>query len=249
MARSLVARMNEADCVIAVARHFAERLRELGLERITIIQNGVDTRRFAPTPPDPALMRSLRIADDRIVVAHFSNLKDFKRPLDLVHSAALAVERDPRLLYLVVGDGSLRESLEAECRRLGLAECFRFVGWVPFEEVPRYLHLAHMSALPSETEALALAYLETQACARVLIASDVPAAHEVVEDGASGLLFPVGDVRAFAEQTLRAAADPDLRATIGGRARAAALAHSIETELDGFEAVLASVAAARQHRA
>jgi glycosyltransferase involved in cell wall biosynthesis len=242
LARALLGRLGEADRVIAVAHHLARRLRAVGLERVDTIPNAVDPRTFAPTPPDPALMRRLDITPDRLVVAHISNLKDIKRPLDVVRSAALALEHDPRLLYLVVGDGPARADIEAECRRAALLDHFRFAGWVPHAEVPRYLNVADIVVMPSEVEALALVYLEAQACERLLIASDIPAAREVVEDGATGLLFPPGDVPALAEVTLRAAADPVLRSVIGARARTFAASRPFEAALSEYEAVLAAVA-------
>lgn len=245
LARALVGRLREADRVVAVARHFAGRLRDLGLERVETVPNAVDPRVFAPAPRDPELMRSLGIVGEHVVLAHFSNLKDSKRPFDLVRSAALALRRDPRLLYLVVGDGENRARVEAECERAGVFDRFRFPGWVAHEEVPRYLNLADLVVMPSEVEALALAYLEAQACGRVLIASDIAAAREVIDDGTTGLLFPVGDCSALAEATLRAAADTELRSAIATRARAFAASRPLETALSEFEEVFAAVARER----
>lgn len=242
VARSLLERLADADRVIAVARHLGERLRELGLTRVEIIPNAVDSRAFAPAARDAALMRRLGITDRDVVIAHVSNLKHIKRGLDLVGSAAQALRHDPRLLYLVVGDGPSRAEMEAECARAGLLDHFRFPGWVPHEEVPRFLNLADIVVMPSQVEALALAYLETQACGRVLIASDIAGAREVVEDGRTGLLYAVGDVAALTQLTLRAAADRELRATIGAQARAAVLSRPLDAALAEYEAVFAAVA-------
>jgi glycosyltransferase involved in cell wall biosynthesis len=238
----LLARLGQAARVIAVARHLAARLRALGLERVEAVPNAVDPHVFAPAPPDPALLRSLDIGAGRVVVAHLSNLKDLKRPLDVVRSAALALRQDPRLLYLVVGDGSNRGAMEDECRRAGIRDDFRFAGWVPHEQVPRYLHLSDIVVMPSQVEALALAYLEAQACGRVLIATDIAAAREVVAHGRTGLLFPVGDVAALAQLTLNAASDRALRAAIGAQARSAAASHPMDAALAEYEAVFAAVA-------
>jgi glycosyltransferase involved in cell wall biosynthesis len=244
--RELTARLldclGEADCIIAVAHHLGQRLRDLGLERIEVIANAVDPAMFAPAPRDPDLMRSLGIGSERVVVAHLSNLKELKRPLDLVHSAVAARRADPRLIYLVVGDGTCRAATEAECARAGVDEHFRFTGWVPHHEVVRYINLADVVVMPSAAEALALVYLETQACGRVLIASDVAGAREVVEDEVTGLLFGVGDIDALTAATLRAAADPALRVAIGTRARAAAAARPLDVALSEYEAVCARTA-------
>lgn len=233
--RAILDGLGAADRVIAVARHLMPRLEALGLVRTTAIPNAVDPRAFAPGPRDPALMRAHDLRDADVIVAHVSNLKDLKRPLDVAQAAAAALRRDSRLRFLIVGDGPGRAQIETEAARLGIADCFRFSGWVPRAAVASYLRLADVVVMPSTAEALALAYLETQASGRVLIASDIAAAREVVEDGVTGLLFPVGDVEAMANCIVRAAADTSLRAAIGARARAFAEAHTFETALDAYE--------------
>jgi glycosyltransferase involved in cell wall biosynthesis len=55
--------------------------------------------------------------------------------------------------------------------------------------MPDYINLADIVVMPSAAETQALVYLETQACARLLLASDIPGAREVIVDGETGLLF------------------------------------------------------------
>ena len=89
---------------------------------------------------------------------------------------------------------------------------------------------------------LARVYLEAQACARVLVASDIAPAREVVTDGETGLLFPVGDIDALTTQTLRAAAEPGLRARIGGMARRRVQAHGVREAVVQYAEALVHVA-------
>ena len=90
-------------------------------------------------------------------------------------------------------------------------------------------------------EGLARVYLETQACARVLIASDIPPAREVIDDGETGLLFPVGNVEQLAECCIRAARDSDLRARLGRAGLARVQRHdvgrAVTSYLDAFAAI------------
>jgi glycosyltransferase involved in cell wall biosynthesis len=109
------------------------------------------------------------------------------------------------------------------------------------------MNLSDIVVMPSAAEALALVYLETQACGRVLVASDVAGAREVVDDGMTGLLFPVGDIDGLTAATLRAARDPALRAAIGARARTAAASHPLDVALSEYEAVCAAVANSAAH--
>ena len=243
LAGELREQFSRADAVVTPGRQLAVALKEdLGLAGVKVIPTGIDLHRFRPIPRDPLLADRWAIAPGDIVVAHVSNLKPVKRAIDVVRSAALALPRDRRLVYLIVGDGQTRSNLEQASHELGLADRVRFTGWRPYEDVPAYLSLADVVAMPSDFEALARVYLETQASGRVLIASDIPAAREVIRDGETGLLFPRGDVDALAAVTLRAAQDPALRERIGRAARAQAEGYSPVRLLDSYEALLGEVA-------
>ena len=147
------------------------------------------------------------------------------------------------IVWVVVGDGPLAEETKGLARSLGVESRFRFAGWQPYERIPRYINLADVVVLPSFGEGLARVYLETQACGRVLIASDIPPAREVIDDGETGLLFPVGDVDALAACCIRAAAHPEQRARTGRaaqeRARRHAIGPAVTRYLDAFETLAA----------
>lgn len=237
-ARELVDGYRSVTIVVSPAKHLAERVKALGLANVTVVPNAIDLNRFAPRPKDGALLRELAIRPDDLVIAHLSNLKALKRPLDLVRSAREALRRRPGLVYLVVGDGALRHVMEEECRRAGLSDSFRFVGWVDYGGIPDYVNLADIVVMPSEDEGLARVYLETQACGRVLVASDIPAAREVVLDGETGLLFKSGDVQDLTDKILRAAGDANLRARIGREARHRVKGHSLDDAVARYADVL-----------
>jgi glycosyltransferase involved in cell wall biosynthesis len=243
----LLEQYRKVPLVVSPARHLAERLRQAGLRRIVVICNPVDLQRFAPRPKDPQLLHEWKIPDDAVVVAHVSNLKSLKRPLDFVASAAIGLRQNPRLFYLVVGDGSGRDAMERAAREGGMAERFRFVGWIAHDRMPDVINLADMVALPSADEAQARVYLETQACGRVIVASDIPAAREVIDDRTTGLLFRVGDPDDLAAKTLVAAGDASVRAAIGRHARARVEAHALSRVVQNYLTVFA--AAIADHRA
>jgi glycosyltransferase involved in cell wall biosynthesis len=224
-AAELCAELAQADLLVTVAKHMAVGARRLGLDRVTTIPNAVDATRFRPGRRSAARLARLGLPPDALVVAHVSNFKSVKRPLDLVDSAARVLAEDCRTWYLVVGDGTMRAETEARCRDRGVADRFRFVGGVPYADVPGWIRLADVVVMPSESEGIARTYLETQASGRVLLASDIPGAREVVRPGETGALFPVGDVAALAARTLELARDPGRRAAIGRAARRQTVAH------------------------
>jgi glycosyltransferase involved in cell wall biosynthesis len=239
--RHLMAQYHKADLIICPAEHLAARLRLIGLSNIKVIWNAVDRDRFSPRPKDPRLMRRWSLTDADVVVAHVSNLKSLKRPLDVVDAAALAAH-DPRLQYLVVGDGPVRHMMEDACRERQIVARFRFAGWIEHDAMPAYINLADVVVMPPEDEAQARVYLETQACGRVILASDIAAAREVITDGKTGVVFRMGDAADLAAKILRLADDAELRATIGRNARHRVAAHAsptiVRAYMDAFTDVL-----------
>ena len=217
------------DRLITMGRHWAESLRPLDLPEITVIPNPVDLDRFTPGLDDAGLRHALRLQPSDIVVLHPSNLGPVKRPLDLVWSAERAVPTDPRLVYLIAGDGPLREAMERACRERGILHRFRFVGWVEHDRMPAFMSLADMVVVPSQHETQALVYLEAQASGRPLVASAIPAALEVITPGRTGVLFERGDVGELARLTVTLAANSELRASIGRDARAGITPHALPT--------------------
>lgn len=223
---------------IAVAEHLAPTLEQLGLTPITVIQNVVDTELFHPRERDETLLRELRITERDLVTAHMSNLKPIKRPLDFVHAAGLALARDPRLLFVVGGAGECQIAMQETCARYGIIDRFRFPGWLRSDRVHKYYSIFDLVVMPSESEARSMVYLETQASGRVLIASDIPAAREAIEDGVTGLLYPLGSSEALAEKILLAAASPELRQTIGRQARVLAETRTLAGYAEAYERTL-----------
>ena len=212
--------------IVVQAPHMASELQAQGFETLTI-PNAVDLHRFQPGAADPALRSELAIPDDHLVVLHVSNMKLAKRPLDIVESAPRVLARNPKITFVFVGDGPLRRPAEEACAATGIAGNFRFVRWAHYDDIPRYIQLADIVVMPSEFEHQARTYLETQACGRVLIASDIPGAREVVEDGRNGLLYRAAEIEDLAAKIVLAADDTDLRAAIGDRARQLVAGHEL----------------------
>lgn len=238
----IVTSLADVDLIVTPARHWAAALRGLGLSRVAVIPNPVDQERFAPRPPDESLARVLRLGAERVVVMHASNLQAVKRPMDLVASAARSLRMDSRLVYVVVGDGPYREPMAGACRRLGLTDHFRFVGWVDHDRMPALLSLADIVVMMSEHETQALLYLEAQASGRLLLTSDVPGAREVVADGETGALFWGGDIEDLANRTTEIADRPAWRAEVGRKARESVAGHALPVIASLYERTFEAMA-------
>ena len=243
LAAQLLENLNLTDVAVTSAPHMQRTLAGLGLEDIEIVPNPVDLERFRPLPHTSRLRAQLGVSDGDVVVAHISNLKALKRPVDLVDAAEVALRQDDRLVFVIVGDGPCRTEVEEACAARGISGAFRFPGWVAHAEVPGFINAADIVVMPSAGEAQALVYLETQACERTLVASDIPAAREVVDHGRTGLLFRTGDIAHLAETLLIAVRDPALRARIGRSAREHVTKHALDRVVAAYAELFESVAA------
>jgi 1,2-diacylglycerol 3-alpha-glucosyltransferase len=243
-AAALLDGMAAADVVVSVAEHWRTALHELGLRRVVHIPNPVDLDRFAPGPREPQLVRKLDVLADDVVVVHASNLSLVKRVRDLIAAAELALRHDPRLLFIVAGEGPERVHAERLCRERGLTRRFRFVGWVDHAAMPDYFRLADIVVVPSEHETQSLVYLEAMASGCCLVASDVPGAREIVRHEKTGFLFPMGDVTSLA-RVLLVAGDEGRRNAIGLAARLDVVSHALPRVTAAYEDLLRAVASGR----
>lgn len=234
----LVGQLQRVTAIVVVARHVAADWQRLGCGNVRVIANAVDCATFAPRPMDNLLRQSLDIAADSLVVAHVSNLTPVKRVHDLMGASIIAVAKNAKLTFLIVGDGPYRRDFASACVQEQLAQSFRFTGWIPHSNVAAYLNLADMVVMPSASEAMSLAVLEAQACAKLVLASDIPGARELIRHGETGLLFQVGDIEDLAAKILLAAADPNLRARLGDRAHHEAQTRSLPATIRQYETAL-----------
>ena len=202
----------------------------------------MDLERFRPRSPSPGAREALNIAGSGIVAAHLSNLIGIKRALDFVEAATLVAGEDDRIRFMVVGDGPYRAELQQACAERGISDRFSFPGWIEHERIAEVFNCTDLVVMPSSGEAQALVYLEAQACERTLIASDIPAGREVVEDGQTGLLHSPGDVARLAELILIAARDAQLRLRLGRESRRRLERHALTHVVSRYDGLLREVA-------
>ncbi|MFM2067511.1 MAG: hypothetical protein RLZZ584_2420, partial [Pseudomonadota bacterium] len=152
------------------------------------IDNGIDTRRFRPPADRAAAKRALGIADTTLVLGCVGRLSTEKGVGRLLDALALAdadsraderaatrtlghVDARPDWVLLLVGDGNLREQLQAQARTLGLAERVRFLGHR--SDTAALYRAMDVYLLPSLLEAFPMALLEAMASGCAAMAADV----------------------------------------------------------------------------
>ena len=133
------------------------------------------------------------------VVMHVSNFRSVKRVRDVVRIFARVRAAMPSTLVMV-GDGPDRAAAEEEARELGIDKDVRFLGRI--EMVAPLLACADLFLLPSQTESFGLSALEALSSGAPVIASAVGGLSEVVRNGETGCLLPLGDTAAMGDAAI-----------------------------------------------
>ncbi len=211
--------LEQSDGVTAISEYLKQAtIEHFAFERIEVIPNFVCPDEYKPKIDCD--LREFLTPDGSPVLVHVSNFRPVKRPVDCVEIFARVLKKTKARLVMV-GDGSERTNCLHRARCLGVADECIFVGKQP--NIVDYLCASDILLLPSEQESFGLAALEAMACELPVIASRVGGLPEVVDDGNTGFLSPVGDVDKMADDIVQLLIDKKRRRQMGRAGRALAI--------------------------
>lgn len=170
---------------------------------VEVIPNFIDPRQFdraSHVCPIPA-----EVIAGRKVVMHISNFRPVKRVRDIVRTFARIAREVPAVLVMV-GDGPERVEAEAEARELGVADAVLFLGKI--DAVAPLLAGADLFLMTSDKESFGLSALEALASGVPVVGADAGGLPEVVTEGVTGYLRPVGDIEGLAAAGVRLLQNP-----------------------------------------
>ena len=201
--------IQESDGVTSISNYLKEQtLTDFGISRpIEVVPNFVNCDEYAPIKDELRTAARKRLAaPGEAILMHLSNFRPVKRVVDVVKVFAQVARELPARLVLV-GDGPDRSAAEWLAHDLKIHDRVHFMG--KQERVNELLPLADLMVMPSELESFGLAALEAMACKVPSIATRVGGVPELIDDGVTGLLYPVGDVESMAEGALTLLKDRD----------------------------------------
>lgn len=202
-------------------RFLRERYGAAAEAKVLVNHCGVDTSVFAPRPAPPRR--------DTFLISCVARLEEKKGHRYLVEACARLRDQGLRFRCQLVGDGELREELEALVARLDLGAHVALLGRLPRDRVQALLADSDVMVLPSVTtadrrqEGIPVALMEAMATGLPVISTRVSGIPELIEHGRSGLLAPERDAAALANALQLVAASPDVAAHLGREGRAKVL--------------------------
>lgn len=188
--------------------------------RIAVIYCGIDSNRFSPSLPDKqiTLRQELGLYAQEQVVVTIGRLIPQKGMSNFLNMARQVVVnyRQP-VRFLIVGEGPQRAELEAQVQALGLEQAIIFTG--SRSDTPNLLALADLFVVSSLWEAGPITLLEAMAMGKPVVATPVGRVPELIKDGETGFVVPVGDPAAMADRVQYLLEQPDCAARLGQKAQ------------------------------
>jgi glycosyltransferase involved in cell wall biosynthesis len=186
------------DKMVAVSentRQFCIYKEKINPQKLLTIYNGVDSEEYSPLVPDrrqgqrDAFMKELGLNPDKIIVTSVGRLHEQKGYDILLRAIPDVVQVFQNVVFLIVGDGRMKEELNLLHQSLGLDNVVYFLGIR--EDIPEILAVSDLFVLPSRWEGFPNALLEAMSAGLATVATAIDGSKELIEDGENGILVPL----------------------------------------------------------
>jgi glycosyltransferase involved in cell wall biosynthesis len=209
--------MRFADGIIVTTEELKSYVSQFApIKKIHFIPNGVDTRLFGPKR---ATSRTKQVATI-VFVGRLEKQKDLPT---LLRALVLLKSEGHELRLQIVGDGTLLSWLKRQTTETGIET--NYLGVIPHQFLPDVLHKADVFVLPSILEGHPKVLIEAMSCGLACVVSNCEGNRSLVIDGVNGLVFPIGEVQALAEQLRRVLINHGFAAGLGKAARQQTVDH------------------------
>ena len=242
--------LETADRIICVSSQLRTHLIAkwgISAQKIIVLPNGVAVAQFRPDSNSSKRVRKVFGFEDNPLVLFVGNFYEWHDIVTLLDSFPLVLNVHPNVRLVLVGDGSMRESMEKYSADLGLSHVVYFTGLIPHTDVPDYMASADIAVVPypemdQENWLSPLKLFEYMASAKAIVASEVGQVKDIIQHEANGLLVTAGDAQEMSKAIIRLIDDIDLRTRLGKQAREDAVkTHSWEQYISRLEYIFRDV--------
>jgi len=153
------------------------------------------------------IKRSLGITADSCVVGYVACLKPQKAPLDFVKVAKAVIDKRDDVIFISIGDGSLRRDAEALASELSLNGQIKFLGWQ--QDIAKFYSIMDILILTSYWEGFPVVFIEAMASGVPVVTTRVGGAEEIIKPGTNGFIEEEGSYQDIANDIVFLAANPE----------------------------------------
>jgi mannosyltransferase len=207
-----------------------------------IVPHGVDVERFTPAP-DPEGAWARTGLPGKYGIATIGRIRPEKGTDLFVEAMTTLLPSRPEATALIVGackprDAMFKERLIGMARSAGVLDRVVFLGELPAERMPGLLQGVHLLVAAPRYEGFGMTPLEAMACGVPVVATRTGAFVDIVQEGVTGSVVPIGDAASLSAAIEPILDDPALRASMGARARERVVQNfSIDREVAGIQHV------------
>jgi glycosyltransferase involved in cell wall biosynthesis len=210
--------LEKAEAVTTVSRKMRHDVGSLGIDlgKIHVIPMGVDLQtRFVP---------SLRKKTTKSLL-FVGRVVEKKGLRFLIAALPEILEKHPDAQLRVAGDGQELSTMKKLASDIGVAGQVHFIGAVTNEALPGLYQTSDVVVFPSvvatggDREGFGLVLVEALGCECAVVATDLPASRDIIQDGATALVVQQKDARQIADKVVQLLNDPELRNSLGVRGR------------------------------
>ena len=203
----------------------AKALDHESVAKLVRIAPGIDTEHFTPRTDAQGLRESLGLGNKKVIVS-VGRLVHRKGQDVLIEAMPEIITSITDAHLLLIGEGPYKKELEKRIKNLGLEDRVTFVGRVQYADLPRYICVGDVFAMPSrsrlaglEVEGLGIVYLEASACGLPVIGGISGGAPDAVLHGETGFSVDGRSAHEVAEAIVRVLTDKELAQRLGARGR------------------------------
>ena len=216
--------------VIAVSHAVARDVGAQALvpnEKIAVIHNGVDVDRIESVRSRfqrTEFLRRWDLPDDRLLVGSVGTLTPLKGYEDLLRAVARVREATPEAFFVISGVDSspgqtYQSALERLIGELDLRDHVRLISWM--DDITDLYCALNIFVSASHSESFGLAIVEAMAAGAAIVATQTEGASEIIQDGKTGRLVPLGDAEQVAQAIISLLRDSKTRQHMTDAARTA----------------------------
>ena len=207
--------LKKADKVLATSYYLAKETNKYTSKEILITSFGIDTDKFKPKIVDPIFKK------DDIVIGTVKSMERKYGIEYLINSFSVLKRNYPNknLKLLLVGGGSLEDKFKQMINDLNIVDSSIITGQVPYNKVVEYHNQLSIAVYVSKVESFGVSILESSACEKPVVVSDVGGLPEVVANNVTGFIVKPNDIEATTEAIERLIIDEELREKFGNAGR------------------------------
>jgi len=201
----------KADFIQAISNYLALFARKMGYGKtIEVIPNGVDIKHFEEVNKEHVemLKQELGKRENHVFIITTSRFVKKNGIADIIGSL---VHLPENMILLIAGAGPLGKELKETAKQLKIENRVKFLGHIPHEVLPYYLHASDIFIRPSLSEGMGNSFIEAMATGTPVIATRVGGIVDFLKDGETGLFCEVGNPANIAQKVLKLVKDAAAR--------------------------------------